>query len=70
MAHLEVIGMEAYEMLDDSGAAFKLIQPDDDRIRFEASNYPGQFIITGDNGAVILAKDPPLFQSTFAWKKQ
>jgi hypothetical protein len=56
--------------LFDSDATFKLIQLDGDKVRFEASNYPGKFITTRDDGAVILTKDPPLSQSTFVLKKQ
>ena len=56
--------------LFDSDATFKMLQLDGDKVRFEASNYPGKFITTRDDGAVILTKDPPLSQSTFVLKKE
>lgn len=56
--------------LFDSDATFKLLQLDGDKVRFEASNYPGKFITVRDDGAVILSKDPPPAQSTFILRKQ
>ena len=56
--------------LFDSDATFKMVQGDGDKVRFEASNYPGKFITVRDDGAVLLTKDPSPDQSTFVLKKE
>lgn len=56
--------------LFDSDSTFTMHQLDGDKVRFEASNYPGRFISVMDDGAVVLTKDPPPAQSTFVLKKE
>jgi Alpha-L-arabinofuranosidase B (ABFB) domain len=56
--------------LFDSDTTFKMVQIDGDKVRFEASNYPGRFMTARDDGAVLLTKDPPLAESTFVLKKE
>ena len=56
--------------LFDSDATFKMVEVDGDKVRFEASNYPGKFITVRDDGAVLLSKDAPSDQSTFVLKKE
>jgi Alpha-L-arabinofuranosidase B (ABFB) domain len=56
--------------LFDSDATFTMHQLDDNKVRFEASNYPGKFISVMDDGAVVLSKDPAPAQSTFVLKKE
>jgi hypothetical protein len=53
----------------DNDTTFKMIQVDGDKVRFEAINYPGQFITAKDDRAVVLAKDPTPARSTFILKK-
>ncbi|MFA6271436.1 MAG: AbfB domain-containing protein [Candidatus Paceibacterota bacterium] len=56
--------------LFDADASFKMIDLGSDKVRFEASNYPGMFITGKDDGSLITMSNPPLDKSTFILKRK
>jgi hypothetical protein len=55
--------------LFDDDATFKMIHLNGDKVRFEASKFPGKFITQKDDGFLVLSKDPSPAQSTFFLKR-
>lgn len=53
----------------EGDVSFKLIHLDGDKVRFEPSTWPGFFITAKSDGSVIIARNPPLEESTFILKE-
>ena len=56
--------------LFDADASFKMIKLEANKVRFEASNYPGMFITAKEDGYLITMSNPPLDRSTFILRNQ
>jgi hypothetical protein len=55
--------------LFDDDATFRMVHLNGDKVRFEASKFPGMFIIERDDGFLILSRDPSPAKSIFFLKK-
>ena len=58
------------DRLFEGDASFRLVSLAGEKVRFEASNYPGHFLTGREDGSVVLLKNPPAAQSTFVLKRE